>query len=117
VEFDLDEKDAAGGRPTHVLFEHTAYAIDERMLNLGTQTVAGERWIGLAGSMPGISRRHCSLATENGQCVLRDYSRYGCFLNGHRVDGSAVLQVGDVVRIGTPGYELSLITTESDSGA
>ncbi len=67
--------------------------------------------------MPGVSRRHCSLQFENGQCVVRDFSRYGTFLNGHRIDGSAVLQVGDRLRLGTPGFELRLITTEADGGA
>ena len=38
-------------------------------------------------------------------------------LNGHRIDGSAVLQVGDLIRLGTPGYELRLITTEVGDGA
>ena len=54
---------------------------------------------------------------ENGQCVIEDYSRYGTFLNGHKIDGSAVLQVGDLVRLGTPGFELRLIMTEADDGA
>ena len=67
--------------------------------------------------MPGVSRRHCALQLENGQCVVRDFSRYGTFLNGHKLDGSAVLQTGDLIRIGTPGYELRLITTEHSSGS
>ncbi len=108
---------AGGGRPTHVLIDNTAYAIDGQPLNLGSQAVGGERWIDLEQSMPGVSRRHCSLQYENGQCVVRDYSRYGTFLNGHRVDGSAVLQVGDLLRLGTPGFELRLIDVESGHGA
>ena len=67
--------------------------------------------------MPGVSRRPCSLVRRNGQCVVQDYSRYGTFLNGHKIDGSAVLQVGDLLRIGTPGHELRLITTEAGDGA
>ncbi len=111
------ETAAGGGQPTHVLFENTAYAIDGRPLNLGSQAVDGERWIDLQQAMPGVSRRHCSLQFENGQCVVHDFSRYGTFLNGHRVDGSAVLQVGDLLRLGTPGFELQLIDVESGHGA
>ena len=106
-----------GGRPSHVLFENAAFELSSQALNLGSQAVAGERWIDLANNMPGVSRRHCSLQLENGQCVVRDFSRYGTFLNGHRVDGSAVLQIGDVLRIGTPGYEFRLITTGVADGA
>ncbi len=43
-------------------------------------------------------------------------SRYGTFLNGHRIDGSAVLQSGDLLRIGTPGFELRLISAEERHG-
>ena len=105
-----------GGTPTHLLLEHTAYALDEKPLSLGSQPADGERWVDLQRDMPGVSRRHCSLQLENGQCVVRDYSRYGTFLNGHRIDGSAILQVGDRLRIGTPGIELQLITTEGSDG-
>jgi len=77
----------------------------------------GERWIDLQKDMPGVSRRHCLLQTEGGQCIVRDFSRYGTFLNGHRIDGSAVLQVGDLIRLGTPGFELRLITTEQARGS
>lgn len=104
-------------RPTHLLFEHMAYRIDDSPLVLGSQTAEGERTVPLPAAMPGVSRRHCSIRNDNGQCVLEDYSRYGTFLNGHRIDGSAVLQVGDSVRLGSPGHELALIATEESHGA
>jgi hypothetical protein len=104
-------------RPTHLLFDHRAYRIDEAPLVLGSQEAEGERTVPLPDEMPGVSRRHCSVRNQNGQCILEDYSRYGTFLNGHRIDGSAVLQAGDTLRVGTPGHELELITTEVSDGA
>lgn len=105
------------GVPTHLLFGSKAYAIAvSPPLVLGSQVADGERTIGLGTDMPGISRRHCSISLRNGQCVLEDHSRYGTFLNGHRIDGSTVLQVGDSVRIGSPGYELQMITTDETYG-
>ena len=106
-----------GGQPTHLLFDSIAYPIDSEPLTLGSQPGTGERWVDFQQDMPGVSRRHCSLQQENGQCVVRDYSRYGTFLNGHRIDGSAILQVGDSIRLGTPGFELQLIRTEVGDGA
>ncbi|MDA0705588.1 MAG: FHA domain-containing protein [Proteobacteria bacterium] len=106
-----------GGRPTHVLFEHVAYEIDDQPINMGSQPENDARWIDFRTSMPGVSRRHCTLQRENGQCVVRDFSRYGTFLNGHAIDGSAVLQVGDLIRLGAPGFELRLITTEEAHGS
>lgn len=110
-------QEGQSARPTHVLFEHMAYRIDELPLVLGSQTAEGERTVPLPTAMPGVSRRHCSVRKQNGQCVLEDHSRYGTFLNGHRIDGSAVLQVGDSVRLGSPGHELELIATEESHGA
>lgn len=112
----VDEAPVAAGQPTHLLFENTAYAVDGRSLVLGSQPGSGERWIDLRGDMPGVSRRHCAIERQKGQCVVQDFSRYGTFLNGHKIDGSAVLQVGDLVRVGSPGYEFRLIMTEPDDG-
>ena len=103
---------ADSGVPTHVLFGHNAFAIGNSPLVMGSQEGEGGRFVALASDMPGISRRHCSLARKNGQCIIEDHSRYGTFLNGHRVDGTSVLQVGDALRIGTPGFEFQLITTD-----
>jgi hypothetical protein len=105
------------GVPTHLLFGSKAYAIAASPpLALGTQAADGERTIALGSDMPGISRRHCSVTLRDGQCVLEDHSRYGTFLNGHRIDGSTVLQVGDSLRVGSPGYEFHLITTDEAYG-
>ncbi len=104
------------GVPTHLLLGHNAYEIGNSPLILGSEKDDDGRFVALASDMPGVSRRHCSLVRKNGQCVLEDHSRYGTFLNGHRVDGSSVLQIGDVLRIGSPGYEFQLITTDENSG-
>jgi len=117
VELNVEVAQAHSGQPTHLLFDNTAYAIDGQPLTLGSQPAESERWIDLQQDMPGVSRRHCSLQQESGQCVVRDYSRYGTFLNGHRIDGSAVLQIGDRIRLGTPGFELCLVATESGRGS
>ncbi len=116
IELEGKEALAHSGQPTHLLFADTAYAIDAQPLTLGSQPADTGRWLDFRQDMPGVSRRHCSLQLENGQCIIRDFSRYGTFLNGHRIDGSAVLQVGDRIRLGTPGFELQLITTEDDRG-
>jgi len=107
---------STSGLPTHLLFGHTAYVIGNSTLVLGSDDSNGERAIELTAEMPGVSRRHCSLSRKNGQCVLEDNSRYGTFLNGNRIDGSTILQVGDSLRIGSPGFEFQLITTDEQYG-
>jgi hypothetical protein len=115
IESDRHEQEQTA-KPTHLLFEHMAYRIDESPLVLGSQSAGGERTVPLPPAMPGVSRRHCSIRNQNGQCIVEDHSRYGTFLNGHRIDGSAVLQIGDLVRLGSPGHELELIATEESHG-
>ena len=108
---------AEAGQPTHLLFHNTAYAIGSQAIVLGSQTDDHERNLPLDAEMPGVSRRHCSVALSDGKCVVEDFSRYGTYLNGHRIDGSTVLQVGDTLRIGSPGFEFRLITTDESHGA
>ncbi len=105
-----------GALPTHLLFGHNAYSLQGRPLVLGSQVESDERWLDLQQEMPGMSRRHCVVSLDNGQFVISDFSRYGTFLNGHRIDGSAVLQTGDLIRIGTPGFEFRLISAEEHGG-
>ena len=117
VEVERDEAAVeSGGTPTHILFQHTAWRIDGAPLVFGSQAADGERSIAVGSDMPGVSRRHCSVSLRNGQCVLEDHSRYGTFLNGHRIEGSTVLRIGDSVRIGSPGFEFLLITTDETHG-
>jgi hypothetical protein len=108
---------ADAGRPSHVLFGAHAFAIEETPLVLGSQPADGDRYIELPADMPGLSRRHCALYHRGNQCIVEDYSRYGTYLNGHRIEGSAVLQIGDGLRIGTPGHEVMLIVLEDSDGA
>ena len=84
---------------------------------LGSQRAENERCLELPADMPGLSRRHCAIRHQGSQCIVEDFSRYGTFLNGHRIDGSAVLQAGDHLRIGTPGHELQLIVLDEAHGA
>lgn len=115
VEDDIDET-AQTGTPTHVLFGNKAFAISKTQLVFGSEQSGTDQVVILDTAMPGVSRRHCSVQRVKGQCVIEDFSRYGTFLNGHRIDGSTVLQLGDSVRVGSPGYEFLLITTDEQSG-
>jgi hypothetical protein len=108
---ELDDS-SSGALPTHVLLDDRATKVGADALVLGTQPADGERWLDLGQDVAGASRRHCEIVVANGQCVVTDRSRYGTFLNGHRINGSAALQSGDVVRVGTPGVELRMIRVE-----
>jgi hypothetical protein len=115
VSVDVGGRETAA-QPTHILLGNNAVPVGGAALALGTHASEGERWLDLGPDVPGVSRRHCDISTIDGQCVVTDRSRYGTFLNGHRIDGSAVLQTGDVLRVGTPGVELRMIYVETAHG-
>ncbi|MNC94904.1 FHA domain protein [compost metagenome] len=60
-----------------------------------------------------MSRTHCELALRDGELRLADLSRYGTFVNERRIEGAAVLERGDVIRIGSPGAEFHVAGMES----
>ncbi len=99
-------------RPTHVLLDGIAHAVDTRALALGTAPPADGRALALRGDTTGISRHHCTVQAADGECVVDDHSSWGTFVNGERVTGRAVLHVGDRLRLGSPGVELLLIALE-----
>jgi len=99
---------AGAASPTHVIVNGRAHAIDEQPLLLGLGAGPGRR-LALSGPQAGVSHSHCTLLRRAGVAVVRDHSRYGSFVNGERVDGEAVLEAGDRLRIGTPGIVLELV--------
>lgn len=106
-------------KPSHVVFGSRAWRLDGLALRVGSEAVAGEYSLIIDARHAGISRRHCSIETSNGRIVLHDHSRFGTRLNGHKVQGSAVLQPGDVISLGDPVCELTLVaeTEAADVGS
>jgi predicted component of type VI protein secretion system len=54
-----------------------------------------------------VSRKHCSIVSQQGKAVLIDHdSRNGTFLNGEQVKGQVDLKPGDRLRVGRLVFEL-----------
>lgn len=94
--------------PTHLLYRENAYSLGKQTFNIGTELSAGEYGIRV-GEGSGISRRHCSIRAGDHGVELIDHSRYGTRLNGHAINGSAILHIGDVLSIGQPACDFRLI--------
>jgi len=99
---------ARGASPTHVVFAGRAHLISRDPLVIGLDA-AGARSTVVSGPAAGISRRHCSVVERDGAVRVTDHSRYGTFVNGEKVSGSAVLAAGDRLRVGSPGVVLELV--------
>ena len=63
-----------------------------------------------------VSRAHCEVVRRDGELRLTDSSRFGTFVNEKRVRGETVLRPADVIRVGSPGEELQVISVEAHDG-
>jgi hypothetical protein len=103
-------------RPTHVVLQGRAWTIRREPLTIGSAVPDGRRALVVAAG-PGISRQHCTLASDDGGVWLEDLSTYGTLVNGERVRGRVPLRVGDRLRIGSPGIECELVRAVDGDGA
>ncbi|MBL8201260.1 MAG: FHA domain-containing protein [Chromatiales bacterium] len=106
---------AAAESPTHLLAGHQAYRVGDGPFRIGSELGPGEAGVVLDPGIRGLSRQHCTLRRENGALFVFDHSRFGTWLNGHRIEGAALVQPGDVLTLGSPPVELRLIA-EADAG-
>jgi hypothetical protein len=97
--------------PTHVLYRTVAYPLSDRPLVIGTGGTQEGVDVRIEGELAGISRRHCSIQRRGDEVILNDHSTYGTFVDGEQVSGTALLRLGQVIRVGTPGEELQLIAS------
>jgi pSer/pThr/pTyr-binding forkhead associated (FHA) protein len=99
---------AGVGAPSHVLFEGRALSLSGTSLVVGRAPGSAQA-LSLPDGLAGVSRRHCTFVRDGNELVLIDHSNYGTFVNGERVSERVRIHVGDKVRLGEPGVELSLI--------
>lgn len=99
-------------RPTHILYENIAYKIDGSPIMVGSNPTDSDTTIKIKSEITGISRNHCSFVMKDDDCIVFDHSRYGTYLNDERLQNNTILHNGDVVRIGSPGINLLMISIE-----
>lgn len=102
--------------PTHIAFQGRIYRLGAAPLQIGSEAAAAGFGLRLPAAVQAVSRRHCTVQIEGGRVLVHDHSRYGTRLNGHRIDGSAVLHVGDTLQIGQPPIDLMLVVEVRDHG-
>lgn len=97
--------------PTHILYRTVAYPLSDRPLIIGTGDTQERVDVRIEGELAGVSRRHCSIQLDGEEVILTDHSTYGTFVDGEQISGTALLRLGQVIRVGTPGEELKLIAS------
>lgn len=92
---------ASRRRPTHLLYRNLAYPITANPLAIGTAPPAEGHGIHIESNTAGIDSRHCVIQLQGEQAVLTGLGSGGTFLNDRRLEGPAVVSVGDAIRLGT----------------
>ena len=95
--------------PTHLQLGSVIWEITEQGLTIGSAPPEGVRAVTVGGNLLGVSREHCRVLRRGDDVVVEDHSRYGTFVNDRRIEATASLRAGDVLRIGTPGHNLLLV--------
>lgn len=108
---------ASSAPPTHLVYRGVAYPVNGEGVVIGRSKIDHRRAIILDDETRGVSRSHCEVSLIDGELRLKDLSSYGTFVNERRVDGEEVLQPADVIRVGSPGAELTAVIVEQADGA
>jgi FHA domain-containing protein len=103
---------AARSLATHIVYAGVVYPVGARGIVVGREPVEGRRTIVVADQGNGVSRAHFEIVLRDGELKLRDLSRYGTFVNEKKVSGETTLERADVIRIGSPGAELQVVSIE-----
>jgi hypothetical protein len=95
--------------PTHLLYRSIAYPITEKPLTVGLKNDSEKPGVQICGDTADVSPPHCTIGLRGREVVLDDYSTDGIFVDETRVNGSMVLKIGQIIRLGTNAEQLQLI--------
>ena len=95
--------------PTHILHRNIAYPISDQPLVIGLGGPQEGVSLTLDRNLAEVSNRHCSIQRRDKEVVLIDHSTNGTYIDEIKVSGTAVLKLGQTIRVGTPGVTLQLI--------
>jgi len=96
-------------RPTHLLYHNLAYPITDRILFICREEPSDGSEIRIKGQSSGLSGKHCSIQLSGQDVVLKDYSTSGIFVDENRVTGNTILELGQIIRVGTSGETIQPI--------
>ena len=98
--------------PTHLVHEGLVYRVGAEGVAIGREPDAQRRTLVVGEGSSGVSRVHCEVVLRDGELRLRDLSSFGTFVNERKVAGETTLKRADVIRIGSPGAELHVVSLE-----
>lgn len=103
---------AVANPPTHIVYEGLVYRVGAEGVAIGREPDPQRRTLLVGEGTSGVSRVHCEVVLRDGELKLRDLSSFGTFVNERKVAGETTLKRADVIRIGSPGAELHVVSLE-----
>jgi pSer/pThr/pTyr-binding forkhead associated (FHA) protein len=86
-----------------------AYPITEQILYIGREEASDVPGIRIRAQSTGVSGKHCTIQLSGQDIVLKDHSTHGTFVDGNRVTGDTILELGQIIQVGTSDETLQLI--------
>lgn len=95
--------------PSHLLYRDVAYPVSEKPLIIGCDHYPFGKGIRVEAKSSDVSKKHCTVQREDNRIVLTDFSSQGTFVDNRQINGSAILELGQIVRLGTSRETIRLI--------
>jgi len=86
-------------RPTHLLFENLAYPVSGQPLVIGKEETTGDPKVFKAGEPADISDRYFTIQLQGEDILLGHDGKNGIFIDGVRVTDTAILKLGQTVKV------------------
>ena len=103
--------DSLRAYPTHLLYGSMAYRISEKPLYIGYDQGSGKAKVQARRPDGNKFLDYFSVQLRGREVVLENFSPDGTDVNDARITGSTVLQLGQTIRVGTPGEQLQVIAS------
>jgi len=109
-QYDVERSaETADMQPTHLIHCSVAYPITDKPLFIGREMDSEITRVHTHGRASRLSLRYCTIGLRDRKVVLDEHSSDGIFVDGTRVNGSMVLKLGQIIRLGTNGEQFQLI--------
>jgi len=103
--------DSLNAYPTHLLYRSIAYRVSEKPLYIGYDLDSANTGV-RASRQPGEkTSEYFSVQLRGREVILKNLSPDGIDVNNARITGSTVLQLGQTIRVGTPGEQFQVIAS------
>ena len=103
--------DSGNMYPTHLLYRNLAYRISEKPLYIGQELESGGTEVLVSRQSSKVPFKYFSVHLRSQEVVFNNLGAESIYINETRISGETILQLGQNIRVGTPGEKLQVIAT------